>query len=192
MMDLTKNLAAAVARHRVTGPDPPPPPPDGGGGLPPPPPPPSAEDRLSTASTASTVVTFTVGASHSSNWAKEEKGELRDGVAAWDKHGTSDVAEVGYAPRPMDAIMHKPGSRPIWQHAAYADLFASAYSEGSSKRQPPLISLVVCLELLGRAAGHLANECDGGTASAIAMGRVSRALSDAQKIVTRSERPHNL
>ena len=46
----------------------------------------------------------------------------------------SDLASAGFTERPVDGSRHKMGSRPIWQNAAYADLFASPYIDEASKR----------------------------------------------------------
>ena len=94
------------------------------------------------------------------------------------------MSDVGYGERPVEAV-RKAAARHTWQHAAYADLFAAPYrSDAGGKRPPPLISLVVSMELLTRAAAHMANECGAGSPAATAIGRVSAALNDAQRIVT--------
>lgn len=150
MLDLSKALGAAVARGRANTEEPPPPPPPSGG-----PGPPSRAAHhgaapLASADLSEPSATFSVGAAQSTNWAKEEVGELRDGAAAWDSHALNedDVSAVGYAERPIEA---RPSARAVWQHAAYADLFASPYTtsaDDASTRQPPLISLVVSMELV--------------------------------------------
>ena len=115
--------------------------------------------------------------------AKEEKGENASEWAAGD--GSADVSQVGYKARPVDTS--GPKARPIWQHAAFTDLFVTEYTETAdslSKRPPPLISLVVSMELISRAAAHLAKECEPGSAAATGVDRVCSALAGAQRIVT--------
>ena len=100
------------------------------------------------------------------------------------RDGRSDdhlLSDVGYHTRPVE---HRLGARPTWQHAAFADLFASAYTSERAKRPPPLLSLVVSMELLQRAAALLAKECVDGSAAATGVGRAVRALDAAQAIVT--------
>ena len=97
------------------------------------PPPPSSAGALSTAGDA----TFNISSSHAGNWAAEEEGSH---ASRWSTRA-GDLGTAGYTERPVDGSRHKIGSRPVWTHPAYADLFASPYKEEGTKRPPPLIGL---------------------------------------------------
>ena len=47
------------------------------------------------------------------------------------------------------------GTRPAWQQPAFEDMFVSAHTKESDKKRPPLINLVLCMELLSKALEQL-------------------------------------
>ena len=171
LVDLSKALGAAVARKMGAR--------ESEGDATPAP---RAAGRGATAPAEPAAATFTVSSSHAGNWAAEEEPTMS---ASWVVAGSQDLIGMGYSERPVDGTRHKMGARPIWQHAAFADLFASPYVDPeASKRPPPLISLILTLELMGRASSLLSEECEPGSAAAVGLGRVLRSLDDAQRLVT--------
>ena len=70
------------------------------------------------------------------------------------------------------------------RRAAVWRRFVSAHSSSSAKRPPPLISLIMSLELFGKAATHLHTECEAGSVAALGVGRVLKSISEAQRLVT--------
>ena len=139
--------------------------------------------------------TFVVGGQNAQNWDAEEKAAAASGAAEWSDAVGSHIGDVGYSERPMANSGFKPSTgRPVWQRGGWADLFATPYTEGRndadgssgkmSNRQPPLLSLIVSMELLEKACAHIEKECDAGSPAGVGISRVVAALSDASKLVT--------
>ena len=63
---------------------------------------------------------------------------------------------LAFAQRPVHSDGWMLGTRPAWQQPAFEDMFVSCHTKGADKKRPPLINLMLCMELLSKAHEPLA------------------------------------